>query len=128
MQNRVTLHYIDGKIVKGETGDFFPNKATFHLTERDSGTTVPVDVASLKAVFFVKNFEGDAGYQKSNDGERVGCGKKIRVAFKDGETLVGYTQGYSKGRPGFILFPADENSNNDRVFIVNSATEEISFF
>ena len=127
MQNRVTLHYQGGRIVKGETGDFFPNKATFHLKEREGGETVAVDVASLKAVFFVKSFEGDASYQKHNDGERVGFGKKIRVRFKDGETLIGYTQGYAPGRVGFILFPIDEGSNNERAFIVNAAAEEISF-
>jgi hypothetical protein len=127
MQNRVTLHYQGGKVVKGETGDFFPSKATFHLTERESGTTMAIDVASLKAVFFVKNFAGDAAYQKSNAGERLGCGKKIRVRFKDGETLIGYTQGYSPGRVGFILFPVDEQSNNERAFVINAATEEIAF-
>jgi hypothetical protein len=127
MQNRVTLHYQEGKIIKGETGDFFPNKATFHLKERESGTTGEVHIASLKAVFFVKNFEGDAAYFKTNDGERVGFGKKIRVHFKDGETLVGYTQGYSPARAGFILFPADEMSNNERAFVVHDATEEIAF-
>lgn len=127
MQNRVTLHFQGGKIVKGETGDFFPNKATFHLKVRESGETMEVDITSLKAVFFVKNFDGDAAYTKTNDGERVGFGKKIRVRFKDGETLIGYTQGYSPARAGFILFPADAKSNNERVFVVKAAAEEVAF-
>lgn len=127
MQNRVTLHFQGGEIIKGETGDFFPNKATFHLKQREGGETMEVEVASLKAVFFVKNFDGDADYAKTNDGERIGFGKKIRVRFKDGETLIGYTQGYAPARTGFILFPADEKSNNERVFVIKAATEEVAF-
>lgn len=57
----------------------------------------------------------------------MGFGKKIQVRFKDGETLIGYTQGYSPARTGFILFPADEKSNNDRVFVIKAAAEEVAF-
>jgi hypothetical protein len=53
--------------------------------------------------------------------------RKIRVVFADGETLVGTTQGYQPGRPGFFVVPADSGSNNDRCFVVSAATKEVSF-
>jgi hypothetical protein len=59
--------------------------------------------------------------------ERRGFGRKMRVLFRDGETIIGYTQGFSPARQGFILFPGDPGSNNDRIFIVTAATEEINF-
>lgn len=127
MQNTVVVHFPDGTLLKGVTNNFFPNKDKFHLTDRDTGEVREVPLAGLKAVFFVKAFDGNAGYREQADGERTGFGKKIRVDFSDGETLVGYSQGYAPGRPGFFVFPADAGSNNDRVFVVSAATEAVGF-
>jgi len=41
--------------------------------------------------------------------------------------MVGATQGYQPGRPGFFLIPADAQSNNERCFVVTAATQEVSF-
>jgi hypothetical protein len=51
----------------------------------------------------------------------------MKVRFFDGETVVGYTLGYSPDRQGFYLTPADLQGNNERIFVVKSATEEIKF-
>lgn len=127
MRNKVVVHFLSGEIIKGETNDFFPNKDFFHLTCQGSGGVKEIDLFELKAIYFVKSFEGNPDYDERHDEERVGFGKKIKVQFKDSETIVGYTQGFSPNRPGFFLFPADAKSNNERVFIVNAATEEIGF-
>jgi hypothetical protein len=44
-------------------------------------------------------------------------GRKIGVVFKDGEVLVGTTQGYDRSRPGFFVVPADAESNDERVYV-----------
>jgi hypothetical protein len=54
-------------------------------------------------------------------------GRKIRVRFKDGEVLVGTTQGYQPGRPGFFLVPADPGSNIERCYVISAATDEVTF-
>ena len=51
----------------------------------------------------------------------------IKVEFKDSETLIGYTSGYSPGRVGFFVFPADPEDNNEKVFVVTAATKDVSF-
>ena len=49
----------DGSMIKGTTGDFLPYRNMFHLSpEGDPSTSVQVFVDDLKAVFFVKMFEG----------------------------------------------------------------------
>jgi hypothetical protein len=55
----------------------------------------------------------------------AGGGRKIQVRFLDGETIVGYTMGYSPDRTGFFLVPADSKGNNERIFVVKSATEKV---
>lgn len=127
MQNNLVLHFADGTIRKGTTDNFFPNKEQFHFREKDNNQVEEIQVSALKAVYFVKTFEGNPGYQEKADMERVGFGKKIRVDFNDGETQLGYTQGYTPARSGFFLFPCDPSSNNDRVFIINAATKEVHF-
>lgn len=54
-----------------------------------------------------------------------GGGRKIQVKFLDGETIVGYTTGYSSDRPGFFIVPSDLKGNNERVFVVKTATEKV---
>jgi hypothetical protein len=127
MQNLIIVRYSDGKVLKGTTADLFPNKAVFHLKNNDSGMIEEIDIKYLKAVYFVKSFEGNSAYQEKTDIERVGLGKKIKVHFKDGETLVGYTQGYTPTRDIFIVFPADPDSNNEKVFVVTKSTTSVSF-
>lgn len=127
MLNTVVLHFSNGEIQKGITEDFFPNKDMFHFKERDKGAVSEVRLGDLKAVFFVKSFEGNSEYRERDDLVRVGFGKKIKVHFKDGETQVGYTQGFSSERPGFFVFPADPDSNNDRIFVVTAAADKVQF-
>jgi hypothetical protein len=130
--NRVVVRFADGRIVKGMTADFVPTKDLFHLkVVTDSAEVKPVEISKsdLKALFFVKDFEGDPQHVESNefDVSHPPVGRRIRVVFKDGEELVGTTTGYQPGRPGFFLVPADYNSNVERCYIVTAATREVSF-
>ena len=127
MQNKVIVQTTNGEIIKGHTNDFSPHKDFFHLKEEASEETLEIDVFDLKAVYFVKTYEGNPNHDERTDAERSGLGKKIKVLFKDGEKLFGYTQGFSPNRPGFFVFPVDADSNNDRIFVVSSATDEIDF-
>jgi hypothetical protein len=131
-QNKIVARYQDGRIVKGFTADFLPNKDHFHLAAADAppGTRLTeVKMAELKAVFFVKDFAGNPQHKDRQefDPARPAAGRKIRVVFKDGEVLQGTTQGYQPGRAGFFVVPADPGSNIERCYIVSDATQEVSF-
>ncbi|GBE31890.1 hypothetical protein BMS3Bbin05_00793 [bacterium BMS3Bbin05] len=126
MQNKVVVHYLDHKIIKGNTGDFFPHKQHFHLAVNETNEVIIVEIKDLKAIYFVKSFEGNPDYREKGNVGRSGVGKRIKVVFKDGETTFGYTQGFSQDRIGFMVFPADTESNNERIFINKAATEDIS--
>jgi len=132
IQNKIVLRYQDGRVMKGFTTDFMPNKDIFHLLPMNappSSKPVPVMVQEFKAVFFVKDFMGDPMYHDKKEFEPAKpiSGRKIKVVFKDGELLIGTTQGYQPGRSGFFVFPADSKSNIDRCYVVASATRAVSF-
>ena len=126
LQNQVVIKYKNGTLSKGKTSDFFPNKNEFHL-EDISGEINKILVEDLKAIFFVKSFDGNKNHKDNYNDEIAAGGRKVRVSFVDGETVIGYTLGYSPDRPGFYLSPADLKSNNERIFIVKSATKHINF-
>jgi hypothetical protein len=133
MQIRVVARYLDGRVLKGTTADFNPTRPLFHVVVPPQGggaaQSVEIKVADLKAVFFVKDLTGDAAYDehKAFAPDVKAAGRKIKVEFRDGETVVGTTQGYQPDRPGFFVVPVDPKSNNDRCFVVMAAVKNVSF-
>ncbi len=128
---KVVARYKDGKVIKGFTHDFFPNKDRFHLFPPDnlSAKGIEVVISMLKAVFMVRDFIGNPQYNERKEyieGEKF-SGLQVEVTFKDGEVLVGSTLGYDPKRQGFFLFPADPKSNNIRVFAVSSALKNVRY-
>jgi len=127
--NRMVAHTLSGKLIKGTTQDFYPSRPLFHIQPADGGEMMEVRCKSLKAAFFVKEFDGNSSRQDikgflAGPGETA-HGRKIAVRFKDGELLCGYSLTYSQEREGFFMFPADPKSNNIRIFVMVSATVEV---
>ena len=127
----MVARYIGGRMVKGLSQDFFPNKDRFHVypADKPSGEAVEIMVKELKAIFFVRDFVGNYQYDERKEymqGDKP-SGRKIEVTFADGEVLVGTTLGYDPKRPGFFLFPADPQSNNIRVFAVTTAVKKVRY-
>lgn len=127
--NQVVAHFADGRLLKGETGDFSPAKDSFHIVTREAPRPVEVRTAQLKALFFVKDLQGNPNHLEKGafDPSHPAPGRKIMVTFQDGEHLVGTTQGYQPGRPGFFMIPADPESNLERCYVVASAAKSVAF-
>jgi hypothetical protein len=122
---KVVVRYANGKIIKVYTLDFFPNKDRFHVTPIDIPSDTPIEVVvnHLKAVFMVRDFNGNPQYVERKgfiEGENP-YGQLLEVTFVDGEVLVGSCTGFDLKRQGFFIYPADPKSNNLRVFVACSA-------
>jgi hypothetical protein len=128
---KVVVRYSDGRLIKGFTQDFFPNRERFHIFPADnpSGTAIEVSMKDLKAILMVRDFIGEPLYKERKkyiEGEKP-SGRKVEVTFVDGEVLVGSTLGYDPNRQGFFVFPADPRGNNIRVYVVSSAVEKARY-
>jgi len=126
---RVVARFADGQVLKGTTQDFFPNRPAFHVLPAGGGPGVEVRCRQLKALFFVKTFEGNSK-RKDLPGfiaapPETAHGKKVAVRFKDGEIICGYSLSYAPDRDGFFLFPSDAGTNNSRIFVIITATAEV---
>ena len=109
------------------TNRYGGNTSCVEVRPEGGARPVKVLVSDLKAVFFVKSLIGNAAYDERKEFGGPVQGRKVQVTFKDGEVLVGSTQGYQADRPGFFLVPADPQSNNDRIYVVARAVQTVSF-
>jgi hypothetical protein len=124
---KVIARFIDGRIVRGYTNDFNASKPHLHLTEDAAIGARFVAIAQLKALFFVREFGGDARRVESKEFDGKTHGRKVEVTFNDGEVLVGSTLGFKSAEHPFFVQPADAASNNLRVFVTPTATRQIRF-
>jgi len=125
----VVVHYRDGQLVKGSTEGFSGENLTFVVQQLHGGAEgIRIDLANLKAVFFVKDFVGNSAYDevKAFHLDANSPGPRMEVAMFDGEVLVGTVEGYRPDGHGFFLVPADPNSNNLRCFVVSAAVTRAS--
>lgn len=131
VRNLVVARFKDGRIVKGTTYDFGPQKKRFHVVPLgEEGRKVSeVFFSDLKAVFFVKSLEGKQDHpltkEVSEEKAEPGSQMKVKITFLDGETLVGTTQGYTLEREGFFIVPLEGDSNNLRIFVLSKAVKAV---
>ena len=129
MTNQVVARFLDGRVIKGKTLDMDPSRPSFHLR---SALHPPIEVqlAELKALFFVKDLAGDPervdGMELSAGDSRARGSQPIEVEFADGERVVGLTVRYPPVRPYFYVLPADERSNNIRILVNKAAVVRMS--
>lgn len=127
---KIVVRYREGLLLKGFTHDFHPSRAHFSLwptLNASSTERVVIPFSRLKAVFFVRDFDGNPRYTDSRTLSRRLNGRVIEVTFQDNEVLVGSTLSYRPDRIGFFVLPADEGTNNQRVFVVANAVRHVRF-
>ncbi len=130
ISNLVVARFADGRVMKGVTQDFTPNRGIFHIHPpgQDSAST-ELRFKQLKALFFVSSLDGNPSRQDVlgfvQGPAETTQGKKIAVRFRDGEFICGYTLSWTPEREGFFLFPADPHGNNQRIFVITAATAEV---
>jgi hypothetical protein len=126
----VILRYLDGRILRGFCNDFSSSRSQFHLwpsVNARASQRMMVPLSQLKAVFFVREFGGNAAYVERREFDASAHGRKMEITFVDGEVVVGSTLTYRPDGPGFFLHPADALSNNTRIFVVTGSVRHTRF-
>jgi hypothetical protein len=138
---KVVAHLSDGSLIKGYT-DALPTTDLEVLLKRDvipipaemivhtagSGEITTIHLQSLKALFFVKTFEGRTDYKETKffEGHPSIEGLWVRVRFHDGEIIEGIVRNslHHLVHPGFLLKPPDPHSNNHILYVVKTSLQE----
>jgi hypothetical protein len=125
---KIVAKYRDGRTLRGHTNNFHAARPQLHIfKEPNGGESVYVPVAQLKAIFFVRTFDGDPSHIEGTTFASRAGGRKLEVTFHDDEVLVGSTLSYRHDGEGFFIYPADQESNNLRVFVVLGAVRHLRF-
>ena len=137
-EEKVVARFRDGRIVKGHVERFSIESDAIVLKSEKTGEEQSIAIEELKAIFFVKSFQGVSEHvEKKSFGIRWLKGRRVFVKFLDKESLVGCTEGtvpWDKGfslaklgakAKGFFLIPVDGDCNNVRIFVVGSAIKDI---
>ncbi len=127
---KIVVRYADGRLAKGFTQDFHPSRGQFSLwpsINARPAERVSVALARLKAIFFVRDFNGNPGYRERKSFAVAGQGRRIEVTFVDTEVILGTTLNYRKDAAGFFVIPADPASNNTRIFVLAAAVRGVRF-
>lgn len=124
---KIVVHYINGTLIKGHARFFYHHQMHL-LMETMEGEERLIPFSAVKAVFFVKSFTGN---RKRSESKEFGpgsasFGEAIRVTFLDGEILLGRSLNYRPEDRGFFLKPADPASNNEMVFVPQSALKDVA--
>ena len=135
----VVVRLNSGKLLKGYVRDFSVHSNVVVLEEFESRQELRIPIIEVKAIFFVRTFEGDKSYrEKKSYGLRQNLGRKVYIKFRDGEAMMGFIEGkipWEKGffisNPdnkvkGFHLIPTDSGSNNIKVFVVGSSIKDMT--
>jgi hypothetical protein len=129
----------NGNLLKGYMKDFSPDRDQLTVEETEADRQHLVNIGDVKAVFFVKSFEGDHDHrERKSYGIAKIKGQRVFVKFRDGESMVGFLEGevpwergfflskQDRDLKGFFLLPVDEDANNIRVFVVASSVDDVT--
>lgn len=133
---RVILRFLDGKMLKGLVKDLKLTDDNLFI-EDESNHQLKVRLKELKAIFFVKTFEGNrTHHEKKTFTGSPPVSRRVFIKFKDGETMMGFIEGeipWERGfflesmkEKGFYVLPVDEDSNNTKIMIITSAVKDVA--
>jgi hypothetical protein len=133
---KVVVHLADRKLLKGymdmadsmagigivSNGHSAPEQIELELV---SGERARIDLRSAKALFFVKEFDGQPQYSDLRFFRRTPefAGLWVRLRFHDDELAEGLVQNsleFLLSR-GFLMKPSDPRSNNRFIYALKSA-------
>lgn len=129
-RQRLVIRFKDGRTVPGMCYALNPKENAFHLDLVDekgitTNETQQVRYNDLKAVFYVKSFDGKFDQNvRYHDWQPEGA--ELIVKFDDGEIIEGYSLlRYDSQEPRFYLIPKDQTSNNISILVEVSAVEKV---
>ncbi len=121
---KVVVHTREHKIHRGFSKKEFIGDNVRILDESGNESTFPIK--DLKAIFFVKEFNGDPAYDEVLflKKETARPWLWVHVEFEDGEILEGRIRNSEEiinGSTGFFIWVSDEYANSQSVYVVKKS-------
>jgi hypothetical protein len=115
--HRVVVHTVEGQVRRGVLADADLTAEALSLSPQPGGAAEAIETAKVKAIFFMLS-----------PGEQPPApeGKKVRVTFRDGRQVAGFSPDYTDSGAGFFMVPGDTRTNTGRIWVYRSAVRQVS--
>jgi hypothetical protein len=115
--HRVVVHTLDGQVKRGVLDAPDLAAAVLGLAPQPGASPEVIGTDKVKAIFFMLS-----------PGEKAPApeGQRVRVTFRDGRQVAGFSPDYREGSIGFFMVPADTRTNTGRIWVYRSAVRQVS--
>ena len=115
--HRVVVHTVEGQVKRGVLDDADLDAAELAFTSQPGTAPEVVPTEKVKAIFFMLA-----------PGELAPApeGKKVRVTFRDGRQVAGFSPAYDDTGVGFFMIPGDTRTNTGRIWVYRSAVRQVA--
>jgi hypothetical protein len=116
-EHRVIIHTMEGQVKRGTIRnlDLMDDAIPLELQAGSAPERIPM--ARVKAIFFMAQIGAKPPPP---------VGEKIRVTFRDGRQVAGYSSDYKGSEIGFFIVPADTRTNTARIYVFRSSVQAVA--
>jgi hypothetical protein len=115
--HRVVVHTLEGLVKRGVLEDTDLDGPFLALAAQPGAEAESLATEKVKAIFFML-----APGEKPPPAE----GKKVRVTFRDGRQVAGFSPDYRETGVGFFMIPGDTRTNTGRIWVYRSAVRQVA--
>ncbi|GEJ57828.1 DUF6982 domain-containing protein [Anaeromyxobacter diazotrophicus] len=115
--HRVVVHTSDGQVKRGTLRDAALDGPQLELLSQPGGASEPLPAERVKAIFFMLG---------TGEPPPAPEGKKVRVTFRDGRQVAGFSPDYAPERVGFFMVPADTRTHTARIWVYRASVRQVT--
>jgi hypothetical protein len=104
-------------VKRGTVSDLALESGEVLLTAQGGLAAESIAVEQIKAIFFML----PPGAEPAEPD-----GRKVRVTFRDGRQVAGFSADYAPERFGFFMVPADTRTHTARIWVYRAAVRQVS--
>jgi hypothetical protein len=115
--HRAVVHTLEGQVKRGFIEDADLGGPALPLSAAQGAEPELLPTDHVKAIFFML---GTGEQPPTPEGSRV------RVTFRDGRQVAGFSPGYREDSFGFFMIPADARTSTSRIWVYRSAVKQVA--
>jgi hypothetical protein len=116
-EHRVVVHTADGQVKRGSLCDVALDGPELLLQPQSGGAPEALPAERVKAIFFMMG---------AGDSPPATEGKKVRVTFRDGRQVAGFSPDYAPERVGFFMVPVDTRTHTARIWVYRASVRQVA--